>query len=194
MKKLTAVLTLTLVVVSFAFAGCSSDSEKKSDGSGVSDNVKTKKSSDSSNKTSTKTDPDAEAKFDEDVATIKAAVATSCEEVNGMYSRYKTAGNTSDGFDEIIDINFVFGRLSDDITYNTSLYDWPTYGEYENYHSETVAPFKEKMDDLSFSLSDVTNASIYDEQTPEQTEKIHTTIQEFEDYVNDSDFGPCVID
>ena len=197
MKKSVFLLAAMLVLVSIFTISCSSDKkteDKKSSGS-TSDKTSNKAASGS------RQDKAAEAKFDEDVAAMKANVAAACAQINTHYTNFKTPGNEADGFDEIIDIQSQFTTLGGEGLYGEygsanyiTFDDWPDYGKYATYFDDVIQPYWDKMDYFYESLNAVTDAAIYDSQTAEQVQQIHTTMSEFETYMSTQEFGPCNID
>ncbi len=193
MKKISVVFALALVVLACTLVGCSSD-DKKSSSTNTGGKKSSGESKDSQGSSKVKTDPAAERAFKEDLEGMKSAVATGCANINASYSRYKTTGNASDGFDEILEIKGSFTDISIAMQDASDPTTWPDYLDDDSYYNTNVDPFHDKLEEYFYALDSVTESAIYDKQTTEELEIIHTTMADFEEYVNNSEFGPCVID
>lgn len=182
MKKMTIIYSVVLVALVCTLVACSSDKKDK-------DTISAKKSG-----TTTTTFPrdlKAEAKFDADLALMKANFAKSCQEIQGDYNDYRSAGTYDDGFIDLTHLQFAFSSAGVDMYAGANYNEWPTYGKYKTFYEDKVVPFQTKLDSYTIQMDSLTESAITESQTSDQLKVIDVIVADFNSTVSDAPFGDC---
>jgi hypothetical protein len=180
MKNLKyVVITLALFAVVIALDACGSKSKSTS----------TTTTSSTSNKVTSGTKNTD--KFAAAEESIKTDVAKACASIKKHYDDFKSSGQASDGFDEILAIQASFTDLADGAVDNNEVKKVNRDLDFTEWYSNHPGPYADEMLKLNGELQDVTDAATTQSQTAEQVENIHKTMKEFQDYMSTSEFGPC---
>jgi hypothetical protein len=199
MKKSIYKVLILLVLLSIFTVACSSDTkEKKSrtikaqrDNSKDSDKISGSDSSDTSDASDDNSNGKRKtnATMNSEIQTFKDDVAKSCVETKTVYDKFKVAGDTDDGWEEVSDA----GDHMITIFYGTDEFhfdQWPI-GEQEydddGLYRQEIYPLIEKLGAISLKMFEVFADSEHD------VNDIHILVKEYEDTVTNSGYATCNI-
>lgn len=201
MKKTLIKLALLLVVISMITMACGSDKkdaekkESKSTLGSSSKKVSGSKNSDDNTETNSDSgdyaygDHKTNAVMDANIQTFKDDLAKSCVDTKTAYDKFKVAGDTDDGWQEVD----AASESMITVFYGTDefqLDQWPQ-GEQEydsdGLYQKEIYPIIESLGKISYKMSDAFNDSSHD------VNDVHVFVREYEDAVNNSGYATCNI-